>query len=263
MTRHFCAAIVRQALTQKGRQLLHLTCEALQRILSRAAVHAAQHDETRLTLHQCAHAGAIKSAFDEVALPMSRPLPQFDLLGPIHDAQILGHETALSKARTPTPARRLFLAQGVDHRLLEPAARMRIDRGVNRFVADALVGFVGIHPTKSGSNLLRRPAPVDQPVMYVLIKLAAGNQFSPTHAVFTPRPVCHGRTRGVIVGRRRLAVSLEFPCHRRSRTTKHSSNRRRARVLRMFNHDYRAFLRAQMPVVLLHRNTLHHSRCCT
>lgn len=83
---------------------------------------------------------------------MPRPLPQFDLLGPMHDAQFHGHETTLGKAHASATARRLFLAQGIDHRLLEPAARMRVDRGVNHFVADALVGVVGVHPTKSGSK---------------------------------------------------------------------------------------------------------------
>ncbi|MDC6284404.1 hypothetical protein [Ralstonia pseudosolanacearum] len=88
----------------------------------------------------------MKAPFDEVAFPMPRQLPQLDLLG---------HESAARKRGAPASTHGLLLAQGFDHRLLEPASRMRVDRSVNRFVADTLVGTVGIHVAKFGSNPFR------------------------------------------------------------------------------------------------------------
>ncbi len=86
---------------------------------------------------------------------MPRQLPQLNRLGSVNDAQSLGHESASSKRGAPAPTHGLFLTQCVDHRLLEPPSRMRVYRGVNRFVADALVGVVGVHTAKFGGNLLR------------------------------------------------------------------------------------------------------------
>lgn len=77
MTDHFRSAIVRQTLTGKGRELLHLAREAFQRILGRTATHAAQHHEPRLALDQRADAGAIECAFDQIAFLMTRAIGVF------------------------------------------------------------------------------------------------------------------------------------------------------------------------------------------
>jgi hypothetical protein len=52
---------------------------------------------------------------------------------------------------------------------------MCIDRGVDRFVAHALVSVVGMHGAQSGCNLLWRSAPIDQMIMDVLIQRGAGS----------------------------------------------------------------------------------------
>jgi hypothetical protein len=142
MTGHLRAAVVRQALPQENRQLLHLASEALKGILRRAAVHSTQHDIARLALHERTHAGTIERPLDQVSFPVAWPLPQRDLLRAMDDPQLLGHEARLRKAGAPAPACRFFLAQSVDHRLLQPATRMRINRSVYRLVADALVSVV-------------------------------------------------------------------------------------------------------------------------
>lgn len=142
------------------------------------AVHAAQYDEPCFTLDQRSNAGSIERTFDEVALPMSRPLPRFDLLRPMNDAQFLRHEALARKGSTGGAARRLLLAKRLDHRLLESTSGMGIDRGVNRFVADALVGIVWMHVAESGSNLLRRPASIDPLMMHMPVQRTAFAQLT-------------------------------------------------------------------------------------
>lgn len=98
------AADMDQTLAQERRQLLHLARKPLQRILGRAAVHPAQHDESRLVLHQRTHARAVEGALDEIALPMTRQLALGDRLGPIHDAQRLRHESGGRRRRAALTA---------------------------------------------------------------------------------------------------------------------------------------------------------------
>ncbi|KVX80894.1 hypothetical protein WL08_12535 [Burkholderia ubonensis] len=262
MAGHFRSAVVGQALAQKGRQLLHLAREAFQGVLCGAAVHAAQHDEACLALDQRAHTGTIEGAFDEVALPMPRPLPQLDLLRSMHDAQFLGHKAGTGKRRASTSTRGLFLAQGFNHRLLQFATRVGINGGVNRFVADSLFGIVGMHTTKSGSNLLRRPAPVDQPVMHMLIQRMADTQLALTHTTLATNTVRRRGLRRIVVQRACIAVAHQFTRNCRRTSPEQSRDGSHATAFSMFDHDDRALLCAQM-LVLLHRNTLPQSGCCT
>ncbi len=192
---------------------------------------------------------------------MSRQLPQFDLVRSVNDAQRFGYESAARERRVSASTHGLFLAQCFDHRLLECASRMSVYRRVNRFMADALVRIVGMHTAKSGSNLLRRPAPIDQPVMHMPIQCTASKQLAPPAATLTTSTVCRRRTRRIVV-RHRIAITGEFAGNRRGTSLEPSCDGSRAAAVSMFNHDDRAFFRAQM-LVLPHRNTLLDSRRCT
>lgn len=192
----------------------------------------------RLALHQRAHGGTVERSLDEVAFPMPRQLPQLNLLRPVNDAQRFGHESAASERGAPASTHGLFLAQCFDHRPLELASRMSVYRGVNRFVADALVGIVGIHTAKSGSNLLRRPAPIDQPVMHMPVQRAAGKQLVPPSATLTTNSVRQCRTRRIVV-RRRIAVARQFARNCRDASPETSCNGSRAAAVSMFDHDDR------------------------
>lgn len=126
----------------------------------------------------------LKNALDQVALRMFRPLPQFNFLSPVNNAQFLGHAARAGHARAPAAVRGLLLMQGFNHRLLEPSARVSINCRVDRFVTHALAGIVGMPAMKSRSDLLRRPAPIDQVIVDMLIqRTASGTPCADAHNV--------------------------------------------------------------------------------
>jgi hypothetical protein len=70
MARHLSPTVISQALAQEGRQLLHLTREAFQRVVGRAAIHTTQDHEACLALDQRPHGRAIEDAF-AIARPLA------------------------------------------------------------------------------------------------------------------------------------------------------------------------------------------------
>ncbi|KWZ31252.1 hypothetical protein WS64_23405 [Burkholderia anthina] len=85
---------------------------------------------------------------------MTGPLARFDCLGSMDDAQFFRDKALAGQRLAGVAAHRLLLAQGLDHRLLQAAAGMGINRRVDRFMTDALLGIIWMHLAKSGSNLL-------------------------------------------------------------------------------------------------------------
>jgi hypothetical protein len=76
----------------------------------------------------------------------------------MHEPQVLGHRVAFSQGSTTAIPGGLALAQRLDQRLLQRPARIRVDRRVNGFVADAPLRAMGMHTRQLAGDLLRRPA---------------------------------------------------------------------------------------------------------
>lgn len=95
---------------------------------------------------------------------------------------------ALGQRRTTASARR---TQRLDHALLQRTARMRVDRGMDRFMVDVSGRIIRMYAAQSGGDLLWRPAVLDQPVVDVLmqrlLRVCAG-EHTADDASETPSP---------------------------------------------------------------------------
>jgi hypothetical protein len=80
---------------------------------------------------------------------------------------------------------------------------MRVDRRVNGFVGDAPLRIMGMHTRQSAGDLLRRPAPVPQPVVDVFEQGGAFDPLVATHAAAAALAVGRRGARGVVSHRRR------------------------------------------------------------
>ncbi len=127
---HLGAAVVGHALAQRGGQALHLAGEAVENGIGAVAAHPAQNDEAGPALDQRARRGAVEGALDQIALPVAGHQPRHDLLGPVDNAQRFRDHGRARKRRAPAAPRGLRLPQGADHRRLQAAARLGVDRGM-------------------------------------------------------------------------------------------------------------------------------------
>jgi len=68
------------------------------------------------------------------------------------------------------------IAIRLDHRCLQLATRPRIDRGIDRLVADAAIGIIGMHAPEFARDLFRRSAQMQQLTMDPNMQRAAFDQ---------------------------------------------------------------------------------------
>jgi hypothetical protein len=122
---HLGAAIVGHALAHRRGQALHLPGEAVERRLGADVPHLAENDEARLALDQRAHRRPVEGALEQIAFPVAGDEARLDLLGPVDNSQLFRNDSAACPRGAPAAARRFGLAQGLNHRRFQPAARLR------------------------------------------------------------------------------------------------------------------------------------------
>ena len=155
----------------------------------------------------------------------------------MHDAQGFRHRLATRQRRATPTANVLALAQRLDHAELQRSSRIGVNRGVNRLVADAAVGIVGMHHAQSGRNLLRRPTVIHQSVVNVLEQRRAFLQAPPTTTAQTTAAIGLRRRRGVVAAarvrrRRRNVVTRELAADARCIPSQSSGHRTHAPLQR-------------------------------
>ena len=80
----------------------------------------------------------------------------------------------------------------------------------NRYPSCLLGGLVGIHAGQFGSNLLRRPAPVDQVITHVSIQRRANGNVTRTHAPLAPSAVSLRRLSRSVPRRRPISIARQL-----------------------------------------------------
>ena len=214
-----------------------------------------------LALDDGADGRSVETAVDEVAFPVTRQQSLLDFLRAMHDAQGFRHRLATRQRRATPTANVLALAQRLDHAELQRSSRIGVNRGVNRLVADAAVGIVGMHHAQSGRNLLRRPTVIHQSVVNVLEQRRAFLQAPPTTTAQTTAAIGLRRRRGVVAAarvrrRRRNVVTRELAADARCIPSQSSGHRTHARSAATLDHDHRSIFNTKMPILFVHRNTL-------
>ena len=105
------------------------------------------------------------------------------LFGAVNNLQGFRDDGTAAPRLAPDPsadtAPVLALTQGLDHRRLQPAARLGVDHGVDRLVACAGLGIIGVHGPKCRRDLLGRPAECDKMAPDKAPELSPGNELAP------------------------------------------------------------------------------------
>ena len=127
MPRHLPALVVGHALAHRQRHAVERCTEALHRRGRRCVVHLHQHQVATGALHQRAYRRGVGLTLDQVALPMPRHQPVFDLWRAHVNADHLRNLAAPIHAARARSARRLALAQADDQLLAQLADRQGID----------------------------------------------------------------------------------------------------------------------------------------
>ena len=211
MAGHLQATVAGHAFAQGQRQAFHLSREALKGRLSAVAVHLAQQNEAGLAFDQGADRAAAERAFDHVTFLSAgrrclHPLPGRRLpwqsprgaarpvagdqtgihpFGTMNDLQRFRDDSAACPGRAPCAAPGLALAQGLYHRRLQPTARLGVDHGVDRLVAQAGHLIVGELEPHCRCDLLGRPAQSEKMVAHEKTGFPALGQLSPWPAAGT------------------------------------------------------------------------------
>ena len=155
---HLLALIVGQRLAQGGRDALQGLAEAGQRVGSAGAAHLGQHHEAAAALDQRADRRTIAGALDQIALPVARDQPVFDL-GRAHvDALPVRNLAPPVLTAAARLARAATLSQAGDELLAQLASRGHVDRAVDGLVRHPVVRPIGEGPRQYPGDLLRRPA---------------------------------------------------------------------------------------------------------
>ncbi len=143
------------------------------------------------------------------------------LFRPMDDTQLLRHPRALGSGRTAQAARRLVLTKRFHELLLQTTTRMRVDSGVDCFVAHALTWIIRMHGLELGSNLLGRPTIQNQVVTHLLKERTAFNKPAPSNAGPAAQPIVAGCA-GCRIARcalspylaqQRARTAIESPCN--------------------------------------------------
>ncbi|VQG03386.1 Uncharacterised protein [Streptococcus pneumoniae] len=178
MSRHLPALVVGHTLAHRQRHAIKRCTEALHRRGRRCVVHLHQHQVATGALHQRAYRRGVGLTLDQVALPMPRHQPVFDLWRAHMNADHFRDLAAPIHATRARPARRLALAQADDQLLAQLADRQGIDRVIDRLTTDVGVSEVGYgHAAQLAGNLLGRQT-LTQHVGHQLEALATRQQLS-------------------------------------------------------------------------------------
>lgn len=103
---------------------------------------------------------------------------RLDLLRAVDNPQGFRDHGAARERCAPASPRGLGLPQRFDHGRLQAAPGMRVDRGVDRFVADAASGIIRFHGLQPARDLLRRPAEMNKPVTDPAVEPATLDQLA-------------------------------------------------------------------------------------
>jgi hypothetical protein len=105
------------------------------------------------------------------------------LFGAVNNLQGFRDDGTAAPRLAPDPstdtAPVLALTQGLDHRRLQPAARLGVDHGVDRLVACAGLGGIGVHGPQCRGDLFWRPAECDKMAPDKAPELSPGNELAP------------------------------------------------------------------------------------
>src|SRR5471032_318723 len=154
---HFAPLIVGHGLAKLGRLTIEHGRETVDDGSGTGIVHLGQHHEAGRTLDQGAHRGAIAFALDQVTFQVPGDQTVFNLWRAYVNALHVLDLTAPVYTPATWFAYLVVMTQASDQLALEFAARMQIDRVVDRLVRDRFVGVVGPHDAQYVRNLLRRP----------------------------------------------------------------------------------------------------------
>lgn len=93
-------------------------------------------------------------------------------------------------------------------------------RGVNRLVANALVGVAGMRAAQSESNPLWRRTPIIQMVIGILIQRGVESYITPTRATLITNAVRRRRSTGMVAQHCHVSVARQLARDRRSAVPK-------------------------------------------
>src|SRR4249919_528739 len=141
---------------------------------------------------------------------------------------------------------------------------MRVDRGVDRFVADAASGIIRFHGLQPARDLLRRPAEMNKPVTDPAVEPATLDQLARPPAPTPPDLVNRTSDLRAVAAILTLATP-QFPADRARSPAQKPPDCPKARAPSALGKDHAAFFMAQVPVSSSHRNNPSRSwqRCCT
>ena len=130
------------------------------------------------------------------------------LFGPVDNLQRFRDDGTAAPRLAPDPptdtAPVLALAQGLDHRRLQPAARLGVDHGIDRLVAHAGLAVIGVHGPQCRGDLFGRPAECDKMAPDKAPQRAPRNELAPWPAEQPP-------TRMLLSASLRAIAALQHP----------------------------------------------------
>jgi len=228
--------------------------EAFERCARGATAHLAENDEAGLALDHRADCRTVEGALDQISLPVAGDQTALDVLRPMDNPQCFRDHSRSGQRGTSASARWLRLPQGLDHQRLQPTPRLRVDRGIDRLVADALARIVGMHASKSGCDLLRRPAPMDQTGAHPVVDRSLRDQFLPPNGAL-PRHIMRKPCNLWIIPAG-CGTPRQFKPDGGMMPPKKAADLTQARSPSMFRKDHATFLGVQVLVMSFHRNIL-------
>jgi hypothetical protein len=130
---------------------------------------------------------------------------------------------------------------------------MRVDRGVDRFVADAAPRIIRFHGLQPARDLLRRPAEMNKPVTDPAMEPATLDQLARPPAPTPPNLVNRTSGLGAVAAILTLATP-QFPADRARSPAQKPPDFPKARAPSALGKDHAAVFMAQVPVSSSHRN---------
>lgn len=154
---HLPALVVSHALAHLQRHAIERGAEAFQRRSRRRVVHLHQHQVPTGAFRQRTDGRGVGLTLDEVAFPMPRHQPVFNLRRAHMNTDHLGDLAAPIRATRARPARRLALAQTDDQLLTQLTHWQGIDRVVDRLATDVGISEARyVHVAQLAGNLFGR-----------------------------------------------------------------------------------------------------------
>jgi len=270
MARHLLALVVGQGLAHRFGNAAQLGREAFQGRGGCRIGQLDQHHQARAAFDQHAHGRTVACPLDEIALPVPGEGPVVGLGWAHMDAQQIGHLAPAILTPAARHALGLGTAQTGDQVFAQLALGHGVDAGVDGFVRDGSLGFIGPHELECARDLRGRPS-LGQEVVNHAKEHGVTGQLGAFAALEAGAPGTQTGGAGVVPGRRAChrrrsigpgAKALEFAGDGRRRAAKPHSDLPRRAVVRLHHHDRRSFFSRELFVVLAHRGTLPVG-CCT